>query len=111
MLESTNEQPVLLHPNMAGYYRQQVAALTETLHDDENRAEAVDLIRSLVDQITLTPNIEGKLDIDLYGDFAGILSLAAKNERSLDESDPSVVQVKMVAGACNHRELTLSVNV
>jgi hypothetical protein len=71
----------------------------EALNHDENRAEAADLIRSLVDRITLTPNAEGKLDIDLYGDLASILSLAAQKERPLDESDPSVVQVKMVAGA------------
>lgn len=33
---------VLLHPNMAGYYRQQVSQPAEALNDDENRAEAAD---------------------------------------------------------------------
>ena len=99
LLDGTQEEPVLLHPQMAGHYRQQVARLAAVLNDDENRAEAADIIRSLVDRITLTPNIDGKLDIDLYGDLAGILSLAAQKERPLDASDPSVVQVKMVAGA------------
>ena len=33
-----------------------------------------------------------------YGDLAGILTLATQKERPLSESDPSVVQVKMVAG-------------
>ena len=99
LIDGTEEQPVLLHPNMAGYYRQQVSQLAGALNDEDNRAEAADLIRSLVDRITLTPNAEGKLDIDLYGDLAGILSLAAQIEGPLDESDPSVVQVKMVAGA------------
>ncbi len=42
----------LLHPNMAGYYRAQVANLTKALNAEENRAEAADLIRSLVDRIT-----------------------------------------------------------
>ena len=84
---------------MAGYYRQQVAALSEALNAEENRAEAADLIRSLVDRIELSPNEQGKLDIDLFGDLAGILSMAANKNRPLDESDPSVVQVKMVAGA------------
>ena len=51
-----------------------------------------------MDRITLTPNDQGKLDIDLYGDLAGILSLAANKDRPLDKSDPSVVQVKLVAG-------------
>ena len=35
---------------------------------------------------------------DLYGDLAGILGLAAKKNGPLDESDPSVRQVKVVAG-------------
>lgn len=53
IVNGTAEEPVLLHPNMAGYYRQQVSALAEALNDDENRAEAADIIRSLVDRITL----------------------------------------------------------
>ena len=98
MLDGTTEEPVLLHPNMAEHYRAQVARLAEILSAEENRAEAAELIRSLVDRIELTPNADGKLDIDLFGDLAGILSLASKNEGPLDESDPSVQQVKMVAG-------------
>ena len=85
----------LLHPNMAEYYRQQITALAEALNAEENRAEAADLIRSLVDRIELTPNADNKLEIDLFGDLAGILSLAANKNRPLDESDPSVQQVKM----------------
>ncbi len=98
LLDGTAEEPVLLHPNMAGYYRQQVTALAQALNADENRAEAADLIRSLVDRITLTPNAQNKLDIDLYGDLAGILTMAANANGPLEASDPSVQQVKMVAG-------------
>ena len=98
LLDGTAKEPVLLHPNMAGYYRQQVADLTKALNAEENRAEAADLIRSLVDRITLTPNADGKLDIDLYGDLAGILTMATNKDRPLQKSDPSVVQVKLVAG-------------
>jgi site-specific DNA recombinase len=32
-------------------------------------------LRSLVDRIELRPNQQGKLEIDLYGDLAGILTL------------------------------------
>ncbi len=81
--------------------------LTNALNADENRAEAADLIRSLVDRITLTPNDEGKLDIYLFGDLAGILSMAANKNRPLQKSDPSVLQVKMVAGAGNQRYLQI----
>ncbi len=56
---------------------------------------------------TLSPNDEGKLDIDPYGDLAGILSMVTNKDRPLDKSDPSVVQVKMVAGARYQRCLHL----
>lgn len=89
----------MLHPNMATYYRQQVAALAEDLNANEARAEVADRIRPLVDGIELTPNTEGKLDIDLYGDLAGILTLATKNDAPLKKSHASVQQVKVVAGS------------
>lgn len=96
LLADTKEEPVLLHPNMAGYYREQVAALAEALTAEENRAEAADLLRSLIEWIELTPNAEGKLEIDLYGDLAGILALAANENRPLGKSDP--LQDKVVRG-------------
>jgi site-specific DNA recombinase len=99
LLARTNEEPVLLHPNMAHYYRDQVAALAEALGAEENRAEAADLLRTLIDRIALTPNAEGKLEIDLYGDLAGILSLAANAKRPPDEGGP--LQDKLVAGKRN----------
>jgi site-specific DNA recombinase len=46
----------------------------------------------------LRPNQQGKLELDLYGDLAGILTLAGKKDRPLDQNDRSVQQVKMVAG-------------
>ena len=37
----------------------------------------------LIDRIVLTPNEESKkLEIDLYGDLAGILTLASKQRRA-----------------------------
>ena len=74
LLFGTKEEPVLLHPNMAAEYRTQVANLSQVLHREENRGEAADILRSLVDRIELIPSEQGKLEIDLYGDLAGILS-------------------------------------
>jgi DNA invertase Pin-like site-specific DNA recombinase len=98
IVSGTKDERVLLHPNMALHYRNQVAKLAAVLRSDENRAEAADLLRSLIDRIELTPNSDGKLDIDLFGDLAGILGLAANKNGPLDESDPSLKQVKLVAG-------------
>ena len=61
---------------MAACYREQVANLAKALNEEENCAEAVELIRSLVVRIELTPNEQG----------------------TLDQDDPSVQQVKVVAG-------------
>ena len=101
-LAGTKDEPVLLHPNMAEHYRAQVANLARVLNREENRAEAADILRSLVDRIELTPNQHHKLEINLYGDLAGILALAAKKDRPFDQNDPSIQQVKVVAGARNH---------
>ncbi|HET6520186.1 MAG TPA: hypothetical protein VFG47_10280, partial [Geminicoccaceae bacterium] len=98
LLEGTTEEPVLLHPNMAAHYRKQVADLAQALTAEENRAEAADLLRSLLERIELTPDDRGRLEIDLCGDLAGILTLAANKERPLEASDRSTQQVKVVAG-------------
>lgn len=88
---------------MAEHYRRQVATLADALTAEANRAEATDILRGLIDRIELTPNEESrKLEIDIYGDLAGILGLAANKNGPLDESDPSVQQVKLVAGAGCH---------
>lgn len=105
ILEQAEEEPVLLHPNMAGFYREQVAALAEALTSEELRGEAADLLRSLIESIVLSPNSEGGLDIDLHGDLAGILSLATAKKGA--DQGPDLQQVKMVAGACNHLNLRL----
>src|SRR5690606_16258526 len=89
LVNGAEEETVLLHPNMGAYYRSQVAALAEALNAAENRVEAAEIIRSLVDRITLTPNALGTLTIDLYGDLAGILSLATNENGPLGKSDPS----------------------
>jgi len=100
-LAESQEEPVLIHPNMSETYRSQVAALHQALNDNDRRAEAVEVIRSLVEKIVLTPaTIDGKdtLAIDLHGHLAGILSLSAQTKKPLTESDFSVTSTKLVAG-------------
>ncbi|RZF63222.1 hypothetical protein EWE75_17500 [Sphingomonas populi] len=60
------EPPALLHPEMAGYCRQQVTALHELLeHGPETeRMRASEILRSLVSAIVLTPGDDG-LSIDV----------------------------------------------
>ncbi|WP_417832558.1 recombinase family protein [Terasakiella sp.] len=99
-IANTDEEPVLLHPNMSAVYRDKVSNLVEALRDEKRRHEAVNLIRGLVDKISLTPidnNEKSSLAIDLQGTLAGILSLAAETKRPLNKSDLDE-SVKMVAG-------------
>ena len=71
--------PVTLHPNAAGLYAARVGELEAALNDPDLIAEATRTIRSLVQQIVLTPDEASAngLAVDLHGDLALILSLAS----------------------------------
>jgi site-specific DNA recombinase len=55
--------PPLLHPNMAGLYRQKVTTLAQALDHPETRTEASEALRGLIDSIVLTPS-QGELQIE-----------------------------------------------
>ena len=76
--------------------------LAEALNTDQTRLEATECLRELIEEIRLVPH-KGKLRIQLYGELASLINLANGNPRSKGTG----VQVTLVAGACNHRELTL----
>jgi site-specific DNA recombinase len=88
----------LLHPNLAELYRQRVERLHEALRDDDTRDEAFELIRSLIDEIRLVPE-DGRLRLELRGELAGILALAADKKKPGGLSATGLAQqIKMVAG-------------
>ena len=100
LLDNTEETPVLIHPAMAERYQQEVASLRESLNNPDGRSEAADLIRTLIERIELTPKEYSKeLAIDLYGDLAGILSIASDRDKPLIANGLSHQQDKLVAGA------------
>ena len=105
-LAASEEPPPILHPSMAIVYRERVAALYEELQREEARPQAADIIRSLVSSIVLTP-ARGVLQVELRGDLAGILTIAAAGAGGKQQSTPRQAsgsgavrgsQVKMVAG-------------
>jgi hypothetical protein len=65
-----------LHPNLAELYRQKVMNLAEALNDEHTRLEAAECIRELIEEIRLVPE-NGKLRVDLYGELAALINLAA----------------------------------
>jgi site-specific DNA recombinase len=89
---------VPVHANMAAEYRKRVANLAQVLHREVNRGEAVEICASSLSRIESSPNQQGQLEIDLYGSLAGILTLAGRKNTPLDQNDPSVQRVKVVAG-------------
>ena len=86
----------LIHPNLAKLYRKKVEELETLVAVDGAEAEAVQLVRSLVERITLTPEA-GQLRVDLEGDLAAILAIAS-NKKPAGESPDGLAQVKLVAG-------------
>ncbi len=106
LLSQTEEIPVLVHPNMAHRYQREVTSLVRALNEGERRTQAATLLRSLVEKIVLVPDYaKVGLQVDLYGDLAGILAVATKQDTSLFEYDPLMVQDKMVAGAGSDHNL------
>jgi site-specific DNA recombinase len=87
-----------LHPNLADVYRHKVADLVNAPSQDD-AAEAHELVRSLVDHMTLHPEGE-RHRIEVRGEMATILGLAGSpNAKSPSVSAEALsLQVKMVAG-------------
>jgi hypothetical protein len=99
------EMPELLHPRMADVYREKVGSLCQALECEEGRTSAVDAIRALIETILLEPDGD-ELRITLKGDLEGML-IAARDSKRSPETGDLLVQIKLVAGACNRRYLQL----
>ncbi|KQM18219.1 zinc ribbon domain-containing protein [Novosphingobium sp. Leaf2] len=101
-----------IHPNIAGIYAKKVERLAEALNLPEDRDEAAEAIRSLIERVTLTPGAKrGEVNIMLHGEFGAILQwLGASAGRRNDDSPTAGaaglgVSSKMVAGTRFHLNL------
>ncbi len=100
-LAATPDAEPLLHPALATIYRATVEGLQTSLSAPETCREAFELIRGLIDAIMLTPS-DGKLNIELRGDLAGILALSEAGKGNAFSANEKALQIKMVAGARSH---------
>ena len=99
LLKDVEEAPPLLHPSMARRYREQLGKLIDTLNTPEHRAEATEIVRSLVEKIVLTPDeSENRLVADLHGDLAGILTLSAGPKPSSHINDATIAASRAALG-------------
>jgi hypothetical protein len=96
-LADTKAPEPLIHPNLAEIYRRKVADLHVALDEQRTRDQAFELIRSLIDEIVLTPE-KGELRIDLKGELAGILNVCAGNKKPAPMIRGGHTQIVMVAG-------------
>ncbi len=95
---------VLQHPRAAKIYGRWVERLEHAL-DGDNPHEAMELIRSLIDHISLIPRTDGNgLDATLYGALAQILAVCSEIEgnKKRPEDDASGRLLSVVAGARSH---------
>ena len=104
-LETADEPPPLLHPEMAELYRQKVTTLDQALEHPETRTEATEALRDLIDAIVMTPAEDG-LRIELKGNLAAMLGATVQSKRA-PETEALSLQVSMVAGARNQHYLLL----
>jgi len=93
-----------IHPNVAGIYRRKVERLAEALQHPQERDEAADAIRALIDRITLTPGAKrGEIVGTLHGDLGTILEWTVQKANTPGR-DGAGVSVSVVAGARLGRE-------
>ncbi len=92
---------VRLHQRLAEVYAEKIQQLEQALNDPTIRAEAADVLRSLIDRIELRPGGEGQsIAATLHGDLAQILALGADSGRKqkLPKAAASGSQLSLVAG-------------
>ena len=90
------EEPPTLHPALAEVYRRKVEKLTQALNKEEQRSEAAEMLRSMIQTIRLVPE-DGQLTIELVGELAGVLALT--NEKTPRLVGPGGRRLMLVAGA------------
>ena len=103
--DAPRDVPDLL-PTAAAIYAQKVAALTEALNQPEERAQASEALRILIEKIVLTPGPErGEIDALLYGDLGTILNWVERMAKGPAQNantpgaERTGVSVSVVAGA------------
>src|SRR5258708_37103298 len=71
-----------IHPNVAEISRGKVERLADALNRPEERHEAAEAIRGLIERVTLTPGHKrGQIDATLHGELGAILDWLARNSK------------------------------
>ena len=95
-----------VHPNVAEIYRHKIERLAEALNHAEDRQEAAEALRGLIERVTLTPGPKrGQIDATLQGELGTILDWLSPNKaanKTQNANTPCLmgpgVSVSVVAG-------------
>jgi site-specific DNA recombinase len=101
-----------IHPNISEIYRRKVERFAEALAHPEERQEAADALRGLIERIVLTPGTKrGEVNAMLHGEFGTILEwLDRRNCANADSpldafaSGGPGMSVSVVAGGRSNRD-------
>ncbi|CAI9121899.1 recombinase family protein, partial [Brytella acorum] len=94
-----------IHPNVAGIFKHKVERLAETLNHPEDRHEASEAIRALIEKIVLHPGKgRGEMHATLHGELGNLLDFAASRGQGTKNTNTpgaraSGVSVSGIAGA------------
>ena len=96
-----------IHPNISEIYRRKVERLAGALVDPEEREEAADALRGLIQRVVLTPGTKrGEVNAVLHGEFGTILEWLERRESTKNDTTPAAfasgvsgMSVSVVAGA------------
>ncbi|EGP55802.1 resolvase domain-containing protein [Agrobacterium tumefaciens F2] len=113
LLGTQNDIPDIL-PSTSSIYANKVGRLTEALNHPEERLEAAEAIRTLIEKIVLSPGPNrGEIDALLYGELSTILNwidgqlIGKSGQTKTPAAMATGVSVSVVAGARNQRFLRL----
>ncbi|KXF79401.1 resolvase [Paramesorhizobium deserti] len=105
LAEAPDDKPDIL-PSAAAIYAKKVGRLTEALNRPEERTEAAEALRALIEKIVLRPGPKrGEIDAMLYGELGTILNWVERQAigNAIKNKTPGAfatgVSVSVVAGA------------
>ena len=92
-----------IHPNVADIYRRKVARLADALNHPEDRHEAADALRGLIERIVLKPGPKPRqLDATLYGELGTIVEWVARVGK-VGLKNTTITSVARVSASVNAR--------
>ena len=96
LIASSPKTPLRLHPNLADVYRHKVAKLHDAFRNPQNRDEAINSLRDLVEAVIVHPTESG-FEIELVGKIAAMVELGHDSKKAT-LSEEAASSIKVVAG-------------